>query len=74
MLKKKQAGMPLPIERPSAPPQNVVNRMDALRRSIAHDGAVSYEEAHEMLLPFSGKGKEKPAAKREARPARRKAS
>jgi DNA end-binding protein Ku len=80
MLKKKQAGMPLPTERPSAPPQNVVNLMDALRRSIANDRAAPAKKPtkrvagqREMLLPISGKGKEKPATKPEARPARRKA-
>ncbi len=40
MLKKKQAGMPMPNEPRSAPAANVVNLMDALRRSIEGDGAV----------------------------------
>jgi DNA end-binding protein Ku len=81
MLKKKQAGMPLPTERPSAPPENVVNLMDALRRSIANDRATPAKKPakrvagqREMLLPIAGKGKDKSAVKPEVRPARRKAS
>jgi DNA end-binding protein Ku len=35
MLRKKQAGMPTPKERTEAPPANVINLMDALRRSLA---------------------------------------
>jgi DNA end-binding protein Ku len=36
LLKKKQAGMPVPSEQPSAPTrQNVVNLMEVLRRSVA---------------------------------------
>ena len=34
LIRSKQAGLPLPKEKPSAPPANVVNLMDALRRSI----------------------------------------
>jgi DNA end-binding protein Ku len=37
MLKKKQAGIPAPRERSAARPQNVVNLMDALKRSIAEE-------------------------------------
>jgi DNA end-binding protein Ku len=35
MLRKKQAGMPAPKEKTVAPPANVINLMDALRRSLA---------------------------------------
>ena len=35
MLKKKQAGLVVPRDRAAPPPQNVVNLMDTLRRSIA---------------------------------------
>ena len=38
MLKQKQSGMTMPKDRPAAPPQNVVNLMDALKRSIAESG------------------------------------
>src|SRR3954463_5228022 len=41
MLKKKQAGMPVSRELAAPPPQNVVNLMDALRRSIAQEQAAS---------------------------------
>ena len=68
MLKKKQAGIPAPRERAAARPQNVVNLMDALRRSIAEEkrapaapkkGRKRVEGQTEMLLPIAGKkGKE----------------
>ena len=35
MLKRKQAGLPARRDQPSPPPSNVINLMDALRRSIA---------------------------------------
>jgi DNA end-binding protein Ku len=50
LIRSKQAGLPAPKEKPAARPANVVNLMDALRRSIGEGG---------------GKGKVvKPAAKR----------
>ena len=77
MLKKKQAGMPVSREHAAPRPQNVVNLMDALRRSIAQEKAGSaplkkgrkrIEGQGEMLLPIAGKkGKEtatKPAESR----------
>ena len=80
MLKKKQAGMPVSRERVTPRSQNVVNLMDALRRSIAQEKAASatpkrrrrrIEGQGEMLLPISGKkGKEavaKPAERASAR-------
>ena len=80
MLKKKQAGIPAPRERPAARPQNVVNLIDALRRSIAQEkrapasskkGRKRVAGQTEMLLPIAGKkGKEtavKPVAKPTAR-------
>jgi DNA end-binding protein Ku len=54
MLKQKQAGMPTPKERPEAPAaQNVVNLMDALRRSIAAGGRTA----------AAGGGRDEPAEK-----------
>ena len=80
MLKKKQAGMPVSREHAAPRPQNVVNLMDALRRSIAEEKAVSAAPKKrrkrtgrqgEMLLPIPGKkGKEK-AAKAAERPSAR---
>ena len=79
MLKKKQAGMPVSREHATPRPQNVVNLMDALRRSIAREKVASappkkrrqrIEGQGEMLLPISGKkGKEaaKPAERASAR-------
>lgn len=34
MLKHKQSGMPAPQEKAAAPSRNVVNLMDALRKSV----------------------------------------
>ena len=82
MLKKKQAGMPVSRELAAPRPQNVVNLMDALRRSIAHEQAASappkkgrkrIEGQGEMLLPISGqKGKEAVAKPAERVSVRRK--
>src|SRR5438309_4970780 len=68
MLKKKQAGMPVSREHAAPRPQNVVNLMDSLRRSIAQEKAASAPQKKgrkrikgqgEMLLPIPGtKGKE----------------
>jgi hypothetical protein len=41
MIKKKQAGMPVSREHAAPRPQNVVNLMDALRRSMAQEKAAS---------------------------------
>jgi DNA end-binding protein Ku len=38
LIRSKQAGLPAPKERPAARPANVVNLMDALRRSIEEGG------------------------------------
>jgi DNA end-binding protein Ku len=80
MLKKKKAGMPVPREYATPRPKNIVNLMDALRRSIADDKAASApprkgrkrsELQSEMLLSIQGrKGKEaaaKPAERQSAR-------
>ena len=50
LIRSKQAGLPAPTEKRTAPASNVVNLMDALKRSI---------EAND-----SGKGKSKPPAKK----------
>ena len=41
LLKHKQAGMPVPKDKPAAPSSNVINLMDALRRSIADEKATA---------------------------------
>jgi DNA end-binding protein Ku len=83
VIKKKQANVPLKkgANRPSAP-QNVVNLMDALRKSLGSEkdkpAKVKKRAAGqgEMLLPISGSGKGKVTTKESAaKPAaRRKAS
>jgi DNA end-binding protein Ku len=81
LLKKKQAGLPVSRERVAPRPQNVVNLMDALRRSIAEEQGASprlakgrkpMEGQGEMLLPIAGKAKKVPAAKPGERPGRQK--
>ncbi len=62
MLKRKQAGLPPAEQREAAPPTNVVNLVDALRRSI------------EAEKPAAAGGKpadrKKPAKAAERRPAK----
>jgi DNA end-binding protein Ku len=80
MLKKKQAGLPVSREHAAPRPQNAVNLMDALRRSIAEEKATPtppnkgrrrIEGQGEMLLPIPGrKGKQataKPAERASVR-------
>ncbi len=64
MLKKKQAGMPVPRDHAAPRPQNVENLMDALRRSMALEKVESAPQKKgrkrlggqgEMLLPIPGK-------------------
>jgi DNA end-binding protein Ku len=45
LLKRKQAGMPVPKERPAAAASNVISLMDALKRSIAQEKAPAKKEA-----------------------------
>jgi len=82
MLKKKQAGITVSRERATPRPQNVVNLMDALRRSIAQEKVASappkkrrkrIEGQREMLLPIPGKkGKDGVARSAERTSARQK--
>jgi DNA end-binding protein Ku len=74
MLRKKQAGFKPPKgkEKPAAP-TNVVNLMDALRKSIAggrsapKKGRKRIEGQREMLLPIAGKKPAAEAAKKTVR-------
>jgi DNA end-binding protein Ku len=75
MLKEKQAGLPVRRDHAAVPPPNVINLMDALKRSIAgHRTAASFdgpavgpkkgkkraEGQREMLLPLPGKKAKEP--------------
>ena len=80
MLRKKQAGLPVSREHDVPRPQNVVNLMDALRRSIAEEkatptrpkkGRKRTEGQGEMLLPIAGKKGKEAAAKSAGRPSAR---
>jgi len=81
MLKKKEAGLPVSREHAAPRPQNVVNLMDALRRSIAEEKACAapkkgrkrVEGQGEMLLSIAGrKGKDAVANSTERQSARQK--
>ena len=80
MLKKKQAGIPAPREHAAPRPQNVVNLIDALRRSLAQEkraraapkkGRKRVEGQAEMLLPIPGKKGMETAVKPLAKPTAR---
>ena len=77
MLKKKQAGIGVSREHAAPRPRNVVNLMDALRRSIALEKTASVpqkkgrkriEGQGEILLPISGKKGKEMATKPTQRP------
>jgi DNA end-binding protein Ku len=85
MLQRKRAGMPVSTERIAAPAPNVVSLMDALKRSLATEGANTPKQVREkakkpkkraagqreMLLPIAGKGTAKePAKEKTKEPAR----
>jgi DNA end-binding protein Ku len=83
IIKKKQAHVPITkgTDRPSAP-KNVINLMEALRRSIDSSKAAEKpapkakgkkraEGQGEMLLPIAGKKGKETAAKQPAKPAAR---
>ena len=78
MLKHKQAGIPAKREHAAAPATNVINLMDALRRSLAGERVVTpakpaakkgkkrAEGQREMLLPLPGKRGDAAAAAKPA--------
>ena len=84
LLKEKRAALPMPEATPVASHENVVNLMEALKRSLAPEGARTPKAAskaknpkkaaagqREMLLPIAGKGTGREKAKNRARPATR---
>jgi DNA end-binding protein Ku len=64
LLKSKQAGRPVKAEASAPPPANVVNLMNALRRSIEAEKLARAPSVPERRKPAAGK------ADRRARPAR----
>jgi DNA end-binding protein Ku len=80
MLKKKQAGLPVSRQHAAPRPQNIVNLIDALRRSIAEEkatparpkkGRKRTEGQGEMLLPIAGKKRKETVAEPAERPSTR---
>lgn len=80
MLKEKQAGIPVPREQFSSPAPNVINLMDALRRSISGEKIPNANAKkarkrtagqREMLLPIAGKQGKDAGAKAATRPGTR---
>jgi DNA end-binding protein Ku len=82
LLKAKQAGRPVQASKPAEAPSNVVNLMDALKRSVAAErggapkaptkkAGKTAKGQREMLLPIAGKKPAKEEGKRQARPAAR---
>ncbi len=76
LIRAKQAGMPAPAAEQPARPSNVVNIMDALRRSIAAEGApapaarkAASASAEEAALAPKPKAPSKASAARAAKPA-----
>ena len=64
MLRQKQAGMPTPKERTVAPPSNVINLMDALRRSLADDKKPAAKAQPKESAKAPGKAPAKVAARK----------
>jgi len=62
LIRSKQAGLPAPKEKPAARPANVVNLMDALRRSIETGGG----EPPKAAKPGGKRGAEAAPAKKRA--------
>ena len=62
LIRSKQAGLPAPKEKPAARPANVVNLMDALRRSIEAGGG----EAPKAAKSGGKRGAESAPAKKRA--------
>ena len=80
MIKKKQAGIPVSKGRAAEASRNVINLMDALKRSISQEKRLAapgkkarkrIEGQGEMLLPITGKKGKEAVAKPLARPGTR---
>ncbi|MDB5533289.1 MAG: Ku-like protein, partial [Hyphomicrobiales bacterium] len=75
MLKKKQAGAPLPKTRPSSAPSNVIDLMQALQRSLGQApsarGAKSAPEAKPAAKPSAKAAPAKKAKARKTAPGQR---
>jgi DNA end-binding protein Ku len=71
MLRKKQAGLPVPKEAPPAQPANVVNLMDALKRSLQKEGGGRARAVPEKARPQAREPQRAAAARKPAKKARR---
>lgn len=70
MLKKKQAGAPVPKDRPASAPSNVIDLMQALRRSIGQTEKAAPKKA-EAAKETAKKAPAKKAGKRKTAPGQR---
>jgi non-homologous end joining protein Ku len=66
MLKKKQAGVPVSKESPSSRPRNVINLMDALRKSAQGSGRRELPKASRRAPPAKTPAKRSAARARKA--------
>jgi DNA end-binding protein Ku len=71
MLRKKQAGLPVPKEAPAPAPANVVNLMDALKRSLQKEGGGRTQAAPERARAPAREPQRAASARKPQKKARR---
>ena len=65
MLKRKQAGLPARRDQPAPQPANVINLMDALKRSIAGERVATPTASAAPAASASKKGRKRAEGQRE---------